>query len=126
MLIFLSEQSEEVELEPQNAVTSLVRQRWREKKRVPSSNPPDSHCQHFLFLSSLLWKVSEAVEQEAKIHRRKLPIPTSQSYMRQEERHCATGWLSPGMPEPFPAHSRLGCQVIAGRTSYIMVSEATT
>lgn len=85
MLIFLSEQSEEVKLEQQNAVTSLVRQRWREKKRVP-----DSHCQHCLFLSSLLWKVSEAVEQEAKIHRGKLPIPTSPSYMRQEERHCAT------------------------------------
>lgn len=85
MLIFLSEQSEEVELKPQNAVTNLVKQGWR-KKRSPSSNPPDSHCQHCLFLSSLLWEVLEAVEQKAKLHRGKLPIPTSQSYVRQEER----------------------------------------
>lgn len=32
MLIFPSEQSEEAELEPQKAVTSLVRQGWRERK----------------------------------------------------------------------------------------------
>lgn len=118
VFIFLSEQSEKVELEAQNAVTSLVKQGWT-KKGIPFSNPPDSHCQYCLFLPSLLYKVLEAVEQKAKLHRGKLPIPSSQSYMRQEERQTLCHWLSPGMPEPFPAHSRLGGQAIGGRASCI-------
>lgn len=39
MLIFLSEQSEKVELKPQNVVTSQVKQGWREKKGDPFFKP---------------------------------------------------------------------------------------
>lgn len=92
MFITLSEQSVEVELEPQNVVTSLVKQGWREKKGIPSSNPPDSHCQHCLFLSSLLWKVLEAVEQKAKLHRGKLPHPHF-SILREAGRETLCHWF---------------------------------
>lgn len=110
MLIFPSEQSKEAELEPQKAVTRLVRQWWRERKGDPSPSPQASHYQHCLLLPSLLWKGSEAAEQGGDLQERKLPIPTSAANLVLHEagRETLLDWLSSVLSDlfPVPGHSR--------------------
>lgn len=78
----------------------------------------------WLTLSALLIPVQPTLESvrgcrtRGKDTQRKTPHPHF-SILHEARRETLCHCLSPGMPEPFPAHSRLGCQVIAGKTSYI-------
>lgn len=120
MLIFPSEQSQEAGLEPQKAVSSLVRQGQRERKGDPYSKPA------WLSLSALLTPTQPALERvrccrtRGKPAKRKTPNPhfccQPNLNMRQEDRCCSSGWALCYLSPPLPT-ARPGCQATARRTS---------